>query len=216
MQAFFNKPELKQKYLDRVIAHREADNLVQGTGWSNGKGCAIGCTFEDYNHSKMRTEWDVPEALAYLEDRIFEGLPNDKAQVWPERFIKAIRVGSDHSKTHLKFLAWLLTESTMPRPEEAAGVIADCANAISAVIYATNSKEAARAVMDAMDAAEAVADRGGNAANAAYASVCTFAATGYAVIACAKAATAAARAADAKDVFFEEMADNLIRIMESE
>jgi hypothetical protein len=81
------------KYLDRVKAHREADNLIQGRGWENGKGCAIGCTLEDYDHSRYPIELGLPEWLARLEDTIFEGLPKAHAMTWPQRFLEAIPVG---------------------------------------------------------------------------------------------------------------------------
>lgn len=40
LQAFHNDQAIKNKYVARVIAHREADNIIRGTGWDNGKGCA--------------------------------------------------------------------------------------------------------------------------------------------------------------------------------
>jgi hypothetical protein len=49
--------------------------------------------------------------LAHLEDTIFEGLPNAKAQAWPERFLDAIKVGSDLSLVGWQFLHWLLTDA---------------------------------------------------------------------------------------------------------
>lgn len=54
MQAYLNDPKIKRKYINRVKAHRKADELVQGVGWeSNGttRGCAVGCIFNGYDHS---------------------------------------------------------------------------------------------------------------------------------------------------------------------
>ncbi len=45
MKAFKGKKEIKKKYLDRVIAHRKADEIVKGAYWENGKGCAVGHMF---------------------------------------------------------------------------------------------------------------------------------------------------------------------------
>ena len=86
MQAFHNDEKIKQKYLNRVKQHRLADQLVQGIAWENGKGCAIGCTLESYNHKQYEKELGIPEWLARVEDKIFEGLNKDDAQAWPEQF----------------------------------------------------------------------------------------------------------------------------------
>jgi hypothetical protein len=93
MLSFHGKQEIKDKYLNRVIKHRELDNIIQGIGWENGKGCAVGCTLENYNHSRYPMELGLPEWLARLEDKIFEELPKEKAMLWPERFLDAIPVG---------------------------------------------------------------------------------------------------------------------------
>lgn len=98
MLSFHNDQEIKEKYLNRVIKHRELDNLIQGTGWENGKGCAVGCTLENYDHSRYPIELGLPEWLARLEDRIFEGLPRKEAILWPERFLESIPVGINLEK----------------------------------------------------------------------------------------------------------------------
>lgn len=74
--AYKNKPSIKKKYVARVKAHRDADEIVKGIYWENGKGCAVGCTIEGRDHSKYETELGIPRILAHLEDTIFEGLPN--------------------------------------------------------------------------------------------------------------------------------------------
>lgn len=98
MISFHGDEAIKEKYLARVLHHRELDHLVQGIGWeSNGttKGCAVGCTLEAYDHSRYPIELGIPTWLAHLEDRIFEGLPVESAMEWPERFLRAIPVGVD-------------------------------------------------------------------------------------------------------------------------
>lgn len=74
LQSFHNDIAIKQKYLDRVIAHRKADNIIRGQGWSNGKGCAVGCTLENYDHAQYPIELGIPEWLARVEDTLFEGM----------------------------------------------------------------------------------------------------------------------------------------------
>ncbi len=95
MLSFHNDPAVKQKYIDRVTAHAAADRLIQGTGWERGKGCAIGCTLEAYDHSRYPVELGLPEWLAHLEDRIFEALPTERAMHWPSEFLAAVPVGVD-------------------------------------------------------------------------------------------------------------------------
>ncbi len=108
MRAFHNDQAVKDKYLARVKAHREIDNLVQGTGWKNGKGCAVGCTLESYDHAAYETELGIPEWLAHVEDKIFEGLDKETAMMWPERFLAAIRPGADLDKVKALFLVYVL------------------------------------------------------------------------------------------------------------
>ena len=93
LQAFHNEKEVKDKYVNRVIAHRKADNIIQGTGWEEGKGCAVGCTLERYTHESYPIELGIPEWLAHLEDTLFEGMEQKDAMVWPENFLKAIPLG---------------------------------------------------------------------------------------------------------------------------
>jgi hypothetical protein len=112
--AYHNKASVKSKYVRRVEAHRKADELVQGTGWeSNGhvRGCAVGCTFDCYDHKRGPIEIGVPEILMRLEDVIYESLPKADALLWPTRFLKAIPVGADLSLVHHRWFVWLLSES---------------------------------------------------------------------------------------------------------
>ena len=115
--AYHNDMATKVKYLARVRAHREADELIRGTGWDGKNGCAVGCTLEAYDPQRYETELGIPVALAYLEDRIFEGLPDDDSTAWPERFLAAVPVGADLGRVQWQFLHWLLTDS---------GLLHDC------------------------------------------------------------------------------------------
>ena len=111
MQAFHNSEEIKKRYLSRVAAHRKADELVRGIGWENGKGCAVGCTLEDYDHSKYESELGIPEWLARVEDCLFEGMSESKSHTWPEKFLSAIPVGADLGPIKSKFICILLQHS---------------------------------------------------------------------------------------------------------
>ena len=95
MLAFHNDPKIKEKYLKRVRAHAKADKIVKGQYWEDGKGCAVGCTILGKDHYKYEKELGIPVSIAYLEDKIFEGLPNEEAMTFPVRFLEAIPVGAN-------------------------------------------------------------------------------------------------------------------------
>ena len=110
MQAFHNDEKIKAKYITRLKAHYDADEIVKGVYWEHGKGCAVGCTIHSSSHAAYETELGIPAALARLEDSIFEGLPNADAKEFPLRFLNAINVGADLSLVTDKFLHWLLVD----------------------------------------------------------------------------------------------------------
>src|SRR3954465_7419950 len=111
--AFHGNPTIKEEYLARVIAHRDADEIIHGTYWEDGKGCAVGCTVHSGEHFAYVRELGIPVALARMEDRIFETLPNGHAKDWPIKFLSVIRVGADLSQVSRQFAIWLLSD-----PEE--------------------------------------------------------------------------------------------------
>ena len=106
MKAFHNDPKIKALYLRRIRAHVKADELIRGTGWNSGRGCAVGCTLNAYDHNAYETELGIPVMLAYIEDDIFESLPIADAMRWPEQFLKAISVGADLSKVAAQVCIW--------------------------------------------------------------------------------------------------------------
>lgn len=101
----FNQ-ETKDKYIARVKAHAEADAIIKGSYWQDGKGCAVGCTIEGSDHDRYETELGIPKEIAFLEDTIFENLPNDVAMKFPLRFLEAVPVNADLSKVLAKFVIW--------------------------------------------------------------------------------------------------------------
>ena len=90
--AYHSNPAIRKEYLQRVIDHRAADQISKGRYWEDGKGCAVGCTIHSGNHASYEKELGIPSELAYLEDFIFEDLPNARAMMWPEQFLAAIPV----------------------------------------------------------------------------------------------------------------------------
>jgi hypothetical protein len=179
MQAFHGKQSIKVKYINRVIRHKNADAIIQGYGYfKDGKGCAVGCTIHGDNHFAYETELGIPATIAYLEDRIFEGLPVKEAKRWPLQFLRSIKPGADLSKVWPKFAVWLLTDVK-------AGVIQ--------YPHFTDSKRSIQNVADLylrlVDGYTVTKTEWRNAASAAYASAA------FAADAAAYAAKAAAAAA---------------------
>ena len=111
MQAYHNDAELKAKILAQMQAHIAADELIQGIGWENGRGCAIGCLFHEYNHELAPTYIGWPVNLSYLIDTIFERLSNGEAKQFIIDLIEAIPVGIDLDTITNHWLLWLLAES---------------------------------------------------------------------------------------------------------
>src|SRR5258706_14596134 len=112
MLAYHNDPVVKAAILAQLQAHHDADQIVKGTYWEGGKGCAVGCTVHSSNHAEYEPRFGIPQVLARLEDRIFEGLSNELAKEWPMRFMSSVRPGADLSDIWPKFAAWLLADPT--------------------------------------------------------------------------------------------------------
>ncbi len=233
--SFHGKQEIKDKYVERVKLHAAADEIIQGTYWQNGKGCAVGCTVHSADHSAYETELGIPQIIARLEDRIFEGLTNGEAKAFPLRFITAVPVGKDLTPVWKKFLVWLLVDPETgvirhAKKDETKKAIQDVAdliekslleNVTSEQFMAVRKVARAAAADDADDAdayAYAAAAYADDAA-AAYADADAAAAAAYAAAAAADA-YAAADDADADDAYknakvtrFSQMADKLIQLL---
>ena len=104
--AFHNDPKIKEKYIARVKAHAEADEIIKGRYWEDGKGRAVGCTIEGEDHNRYEKELGIPAILAHLEDRLFEDMSNEDAMKFPLQFLEAIPVGADLSQVFTKLVIW--------------------------------------------------------------------------------------------------------------
>jgi hypothetical protein len=218
MLAYHNDPAIKAALIASLEDHAAHDRIKQGSYWQGGKGCAVACTLQgvDENaaihgkHQMYEKYFGVPQAIARLEDRIFEGLDNTLAMRWPLRFAAAIRPGADLSMVVPRFLHWLMSErlplhvskDNYPRAWQA---IAD----VSA-LYREWCVDGVKPSRDRFEkAAAAAAAAAAYAADAAYAyAAAVYAAAAYA--AAAYAADAAARKAE-----FSRMADKLIELLEA-
>lgn len=111
LQAYHGDPRIKDKYMDRIKTHRENNNIVQGTPGSlpDGRGCAVYCTLNKYEHRLYENELGIQRSIAILEDRIFERLPKYEALDFPLEFLSAIPVGADLSNVIPTFVNWLVS-----------------------------------------------------------------------------------------------------------
>ncbi len=123
--AYLGDEKLKEDILAELDEHRKLDQIVKGTygEGTNGdwRGCAVGCSIHSLNrkrgtkyktgdHSAYEAGFGIPQALAYLEDGMFENLPDPVYLDWPKRFMAAIHPGTDLSLVVPRFLHWLLID----------------------------------------------------------------------------------------------------------
>ena len=103
--SYHNDPALKAEYVARMQAHIAADELVRGVGWeSNGhtRGCAVGCTLNDYDHAAFEPRLGIPEWAAWLLDHLHENTSEsylNAGRPLALAFLEAIKPGSDLTKT---------------------------------------------------------------------------------------------------------------------
>jgi len=169
--AYHGDPAIKEKYIARMQAHMDADELIQGVGFEkNGitRGCAVGCTLDRYDHLGFETELGIPSILARLEDRIFEGLSVEDSKGFPISFLRAIPAGADLSNVYKKFFIWMLIDAAdgvikFAKKEATKLAITNVANLLAKSLLEKVTfdefREVARAARtaDAADAADAAA-----------------------------------------------------------
>jgi hypothetical protein len=205
MEAFLGKAEVKEKFLLRVRAHREADELIRGTYWENGKGCAIGCTIHSGNHADYERLLGIPLILARLEDGIFESLPNGSAMLWPERFLSAIEPGADLSLVWPRFAVWMLVDEKwgvlqFAKTKRSRKAIQDVADAYQSAVNGAEKFPDWVALRNAAAAVVAAAHSAADAASARWAAAAAVVASArWAADAAAAAAAAVASAHSAAD-----------------
>jgi hypothetical protein len=213
MLAYHDNPATKDAILAQLQGHYDADELIKGVYWEGGKGCAVGCTVHSEDHAQYEPRFGIPQALARLEDRIFEGLPNGRAKEWPLRFMRAIKPGTDLSLVQWKFLHWLMTDATV-NPGIDHPLVRDAVTGV-AVLLAAWSKgdpidESARsAARSAAWSAESAAW------SAAWSAVSAAWSAAWSAESAAWSAAWSARSA-AWSAAYERMADKLIELLEAE
>ena len=95
MLSYHSDQAVKDKYVARFAEHRKQDEVVQGEGFENNRGCFVGCTLDAYEHNRFPVELGWPEWLAHLADVIFEGLPKSEAPQFGTDLLDAVPVGVD-------------------------------------------------------------------------------------------------------------------------
>ena len=226
MIAYLGKSSVKKFYLDRVRAHRKADELVKGQYWEEGKGCAVGCTIHSGNHVDYETLIGVPRELARLEDVHFERLENGDAQLWPERFLSAIRVGADLHMVWPRYARWMLevlpkTKNNKRANKSIASVLALYAEWCESGVQPGAGRFAAASTYAAASAAySAAAAYYAAAASATYSAdaASTYSAAAYyaayaTTYAADSAADSAAYSADARRKWWNESAEKLLELL---
>ena len=207
MLAYHGNAKEKSAILKQLRAHAKADEIRQGFYWEEGKGCAVGCTLHGSDHAEYEPRFGIPEVLARLEDRIFEGLPNVEAKKWPIAFMSAIKSGADLSDIWPQFAIWLLADPAkgvirFAKTDAQRAAIDGVAELYRQRVphgdprWAAAAAYAADAAADYADADAAAADA---ADAAAYAAAAAAAYADYADAAAAAAYAAAAAAAYAAD-----------------
>lgn len=112
--SYHGDPEFKAKILAQLQAHYEADEIIKGQYWEDGKGCAVGCLIHGDDHSKFPDVLGWPEWLARLVDDIFEGLPNADAKEFVLQIGRAVPDGKDEdwfNQIKWRFFIFLLEEN---------------------------------------------------------------------------------------------------------
>jgi hypothetical protein len=175
-----SRPRVGRGYiLSQLLHHAQADEIIKGIYWENGKGCAVGCTIHSGDHAEYEPLFGIPQALARLKDCMFEGLPNADAKRWPRRFMSAVRPGADLSRVRWHFLHWLLTDKEVnpwidhplvcDAVRRCADLMRDMADGKTITYSAADSAASARsAARSARSAADSAADSARSAAASAY------------------------------------------------
>jgi hypothetical protein len=110
LTSFHGEQKIKDGHIARLQMHSDADEIIQGNYWQNGKGCDTGCSFHSSDHSQWAKQLGIPVIIGYLRDRIFEGLPNAEAKLFPLACSNATPVGVDLEPVWRKFMIWLLVD----------------------------------------------------------------------------------------------------------
>ena len=131
LQAFKNKQSLKQEIVSRMEEHIKLDQLVQGTGYdeSSGKGCAVGCSINCYDHHSFADTLDVDIWIPQIYDQLHEGIDVKHITKFNLDFLNSIPIGMSKKESdlvRLKLFYFMLTQiipSKFQKYKEIAAII---------------------------------------------------------------------------------------------
>jgi hypothetical protein len=194
----------KDEIISRMLEHIEADQLVKGQYWEDGKGCAIACLTHSNDHQAAADMLGIDLRMAHLYDAIFEGLPSVESRDWSLQFLGAIPEGRElnTAKVWYQWASRLLTRAKSRIGEGEEPWRQRCHEAVGQVIALCDHAAAGEVVTNDewLDARDAAADAAGAAGAAAWAAWAAAGAAWAAAWAAGDAAGDAARAAgDAGD-----------------
>ena len=160
MLSYHNDPAVKAKYIARFAEHRRLDQVIQGRGFEGGRGCFVGCTLDDYDHSRFPVEMGWPVWFALLADTVFEGLPLKEAIEFGTHLLAYVPVGVDLELVRIPFLVSIQLRNLERLSGNQENYAVQCRAAIQGVIDALLSGKG-------LDAAESAAAESAWAAESA-------------------------------------------------
>jgi hypothetical protein len=123
-KSYNDNQKLKAQVVEAIIADKKNERIIKGKYWNEKeqKGCNIGCgehavchilgeKFQDKQHAYLAEKLSVPEAIFYLGDTIFEGLPQEEANQFVVDFYSAIPVGKDLTNVVIDMKIAILTDA---------------------------------------------------------------------------------------------------------
>ena len=146
--SYHNDESIKNKYVERMRDHIAAEELVRGIGFYKGRGCAIGCTLDNYDRAQYPIELGIPLWIGEIEEVLFEGMSEEKSEKFPLQFLENIPVGVDLEQVKSPFLIYIL-ESCLDAFDHAA--FPDVCKMVCDVIEALRSGNIDRLDFDDME-----------------------------------------------------------------
>jgi hypothetical protein len=158
LKTYHGSHELKAEFVARMQAHIAADEVMQGTGFERGRGCAVGCTYDEYDHALGPVRLGFPQWYEHWRDVVFEGLPENEAPAWALASLAAVPVGVD-----LEPIRWHLAIARHERDLQLMGsekgdYASQCRSAITRVIAYCKSQLEGQATDHERSAAESAAE----------------------------------------------------------
>ena len=168
MKAFNNNQELKNEFLIELKKHQELDDFIQGewlTDHKNDlgefKGCFYGCTMQIDSEPilKFSEKYNIDLWYCHLTEKIFEGLPEEEAHLFPYQSIEKIPLGFDFNNFKSQFFKANLTkQKEWVTDENVIKILDKCIELFKVPFNEISKSEARSAANSAWSAADSAAD----------------------------------------------------------